>query len=90
MTKGIKLKSDSEVFKEWVEKVDSILTQIPLITTNGHMPLDYADDEFQAAMTKLQQASLRFDDMPIYPINETIASKLVWDQLRSADERSDI
>jgi hypothetical protein len=33
---------------------------------------------------------MNFEDMPIYPINETIANKLIQDQQRGADERPDI
>ncbi len=32
---------------------------------------------------------MRFDDMPIYPINEQIAKKLIEDQLEGANDRPD-
>ena len=31
-----------------------------------------------------------FEDLPIYPINETIAAKLVDDQLKGANDKPDI
>ena len=33
---------------------------------------------------------MNFEDMPIYPINETIANKLIQDQQMGANERPDI
>jgi len=83
------IRSDSDVFNAWSDKVHKILNQLPMITANGHMPLEYSDDEFQGAMKKLQQCAMRFEDMPVYPINETIASKLIYDQLQEANDKAD-
>ena len=82
-------KSDSQVFKDWSKKVDELLSRLPKTTIDGQ-PLEYQDDEYQDMMRKLQQCSMNFEDMPIYPINETIANKLIQDQQRGADERPDI
>jgi len=81
----------SETFKNWCQQVDRILSDLPAHTVNG-MPLEYSDDEFQNCMRKLQQCSLKFDDMPIYIINEKVSSELCYDQLKGMeeDERSDI
>lgn len=83
-------KSDSEVFNNWVDRVNKILSQIPIITANGHTPLEYSDDEYQAGIKKLQQCAMYFEDVPIYPINETIAAKLVDDQLKGANDKPDV
>ena len=82
-------KSDSQVFKDWSTKVDDILSRLPNTDINGE-PLEYQDDAYQEVMKMLQQCSMNFEDMPIYPINETIANKLIQDQQRGADERPDI
>ena len=82
-------KCDSSVFLLWSEKVNNILSRLPKTTIGGE-PLEYQDDEYQDTMKKLQQCSMNFEDMPIYPINETIANKLIQDQQRGADERPDI
>ena len=82
-------KSDSQVFKDWSKKVDELLSRLPKTTIDGQ-PLEYQDDEYQDMMRKLQQCSMNFEDMPIYPINETIANKLIQDQQKGADERPDI
>ena len=82
-------KSDSQVFKDWSTKVDELLSRLPKTTIDGQ-PLEYQDDEYQDMMRKLQQCSMNFEDMPIYPINETIANRLIQDQERGADERPDI
>ena len=82
-------KCNSQVFKDWSTKVDELLSRLPKTTIDGQ-PLEYQDDEYQDTMKKLQQCSMNFEDMPIYPINETIANKLIQDQQRGADERPDI
>jgi hypothetical protein len=82
-------KSDSQVFKDWSKKVDELLSRLPKTTIDGQ-PLEYQDDEYQDMMRKLQQCSMNFEDMPIYPINETIANKLIQDQQMGANERPDI
>ena len=83
------IRSDSEVFNQWVDKVQKILSQVPLISANDHMPLEYDDDEWQSIMKRLQQLPMRFADVPIYPINEIIANKLIEDQLEGANDRPD-
>jgi hypothetical protein len=83
--------SSSEVFTNWYAQVNELLNQLPKTTVDGQ-PLEYSDDEFQNTMRKLQQCSLKFEDMPIYIINEKVASELCYDQLRGYEEneRSDI
>ena len=85
------MKNKSETLKNWCQQVDSILSDLPAHTVNG-MPLEYSDDEFQTCMRKLQQCSLKFEDMPIYIINEKVAAELCYDQLKGYEEneRSDI
>ena len=85
----IKLRSDSTVLGSWISRVDQILSQVPVISANGQMPLEYSDEEFQQAMKKLQQCAMHFDNMPIYPINESIASKLIYDHLQGANDKPD-
>jgi len=89
MSQNLKTKSDSTVFNTWATKVDDILSQIPLVAADGHMPLEYSDDEYQGALKKLQQCAMRFDDIPIYPINEETARRLIDDQLKEANDRPD-
>ena len=83
--------SSSEVLINWYAQVNEILNQLPKLTITG-MPLEYSDDEFQTCMRKLQQCSLKFEDMPIYIINEKVAAELCYDQLKGYEEneRSDI
>jgi hypothetical protein len=79
-------KCDSQVFKDWSEKVDNILSRLPNTTMRGE-PLEYGDDEYQNVMKILQQCSMNFEDMPIYPINESIANKLIEDELKGRDDK---
>ena len=88
MNLRLKTKSDSMVFNFWVTKVDNILSQIPLVSID-HMPLEYSDPEYQEAMKKLQQCAIRFEDVPMYPINEEMARRLIDDQLKEANDRPD-
>ena len=88
MNLWLKTKSDSMVFNFWVTKVDNILSQIPLVSID-HMPLEYSDPEYQEAMKKLQQCAIRFEDIPMYPINEEMARRLIDDQLKEANDRPD-
>jgi len=81
-------KCDSEVFNNWSERVNNILSRLPKTDISGE-PLEYQDDAYQEVMKMLQQCSMNFEDMPIYPINETIANKLIQDQQRGADEQPD-
>ena len=82
-------KCDSEVFNNWSERVNNILSRLPKTDISGE-PLEYQDDAYQEVMKMLQQCSMNFEDMPIYPINENIANKLIQDQQKGADERPDI
>jgi|TARA_S200002703_G_scaffold93643_1_gene80856 hypothetical protein len=75
-----KINCASEIFREWASQVSDILDELPRTTITGQ-PLEYSDDEFQKIMTKLQQCSMNFAEFPIYPINEKIASELVYSQL---------
>lgn len=89
MSRNLKTKSDSMVFNSWITRVDNILASVPLVTANGHGPLEYSDDEYQQALKKLQQCPMQFEDIPIYPINEQIANKLIEDQLKEANDKPD-
>ena len=90
MSQNLKTKSDSMVFNSWITRIDNILSHVPLVTANGHTPLEYSDDEFQQAMKKLQQCAAHFEDIPVYPINEQLARKLIEDQLKEANDKPDI
>jgi hypothetical protein len=83
------IRSDSDVFNAWSDKVHKILNQLPMITANGHMPLEYSDEEYQQCMKKLQQCAMRFEDLPIYPINEETARRLIDDQLVGLNDKPD-
>jgi len=83
------MKNKSETFNNWCKQVDKILSELPEHTIQGQ-PMEYSDDEFQNTMRKLQQCSLKFDEMPIYIINEKVASELCYDHLKGMeDEQSD-
>ncbi len=82
-----KINCASEVFNEWSTKVSEILNELPRTTITGQQ-LEYSDEEFQKVMMKLQQCSMNFESFPIYPINEKIASELVYDQLKGYEEEN--
>tara|TARA_R110000782_G_scaffold8256_2_gene27095 strand:- start:1307 stop:1567 length:261 start_codon:yes stop_codon:yes gene_type:complete len=78
--------NNSEVFQNWSSRVNDILSRLPNTTMTGE-PLEYQDDEYQNVMKMLQQCSMNFEDMPIYPINETIANKLIEDEMKGRDDK---
>ena len=80
------MKNKSETFNNWCKQVDKILSELPEHTIQGQ-PMEYSDDEFQNTMRKLQQCSLKFDEMPIYIINEKVASELCYDHLKGMEDK---
>ena len=88
MSQNPKTKSSSTVFLEWIDEMNKILSEVPMNNISGEM-VEYSDHEWQKAMKQLQQCSMKFEDMPIYPINEEIANRLVADHLKGKDEQPD-
>jgi hypothetical protein len=82
-------KSLSTVFNDWSTRVNDILSRTPKNTITGE-PLEYQDDEYQRIMKMLEQCSMNFHDMPIYPINEAVANRLIEDQMKGMHEQPDI
>ena len=78
--------NNSEVFQNWSSRVNDILSRLPNTTMTGE-PLEYQDDEYQNVMKMLQQCSMNFEDMPVYPINESIANKLIEDEMKGRDDK---
>ena len=60
----IKIKSNSEVFKKFVEDVDNILNRTEITDVTGN-PTDYHGDHFQAQMKRLTQVTMKFEDVPV-------------------------
>lgn len=84
----IKVSSKSEVFKNWVEEIDGILSKTQILTATGDQ-MEYSDPHFQDQMKRLTSCALRFTDMPIYPINEQVAVDLLWDEIENKQEEQD-
>tara|TARA_R100000664_G_C2740341_1_gene128938 strand:- start:367 stop:648 length:282 start_codon:yes stop_codon:yes gene_type:complete len=82
------IKSKSEVFKKFVEDVDTILNRTEITDAAGN-PTDYHGDHFQAQMKRLTQTHMVFEDMPIYPINEVMATNLLWDEIEAKQNEQD-
>lgn len=80
-----RMTNKSETFNNWCQQVDRILSELPANTITG-MPMEYTDDEFQNCMRKLQQCSLKFEEMPIYIINEKVAAELCYDHLKGKED----
>ena len=84
----IKIKSKSEVFNKFVEDVDNILSRTE-VTDPGGNPTDYNSDHFQAQMRRLIQIKIKFEDVPVWPINEVIATNLIWDEIEAKQNEQD-
>ena len=83
-----KIKSKSEVFNKFVEDVDNILDRTEVTDVAGN-PTDYHGDHFQAQMKRLTQVTMKFEDVPVWPINEGIATNLIWDEIEAKQNEQD-
>ena len=84
-----KIKSNSEVFKKFVEDVDNILDRTEITDAAGN-PTDYHGDHFQAQMKRLTSITMQFEDVPVWPINEVIATNLLWDEIEAKQNQQDV
>lgn len=84
----LKLKSCSDTFADWIKEVDEVLALTPTHTIDGQ-ELEYSDGAFQDQMRRLQQISLNFEDLPIYPINAQIAKDLIYDHVKGKIDEND-
>ena len=85
---AILIKSKSEVFRNFTLEVDDILSRTQTTDPVGN-PMEYSNEHFQDQMKRLTQTHMVFDDAPIYPINEVIATNLIWDEIEAKREEQD-
>ena len=83
-----KIKSKSEVFNKFVEDVDNNLDRTEVTDVAGN-PMEYSNHHFQEQLKRLCQIHMAFDDMPIFPINEVIATNLIWDEIENKIQEQD-
>ena len=82
------IKSRSEVFQNFIKEVDKVLSKTETTDAVGN-PMEYSNHHFQEQLKRLCQIHMAFDDMPIFPINEVIATNLIWDEIENKIQEQD-
>jgi len=87
----INIYSKSPEFVEFIKKIDSILSKTQHLTVDGK-ELDSTDQHFKDQRTRLATTRLEFehDAAPVYPINEWVASDLIYSELKAIQDEEDI
>lgn len=85
----INIFSKSPEFVEFIKKMDSILSKTQHLTPNGK-GMDVEDQHFKDQRTRLATVRLEFEwSHPVYPINEYVASDLVYSEIAAIQDEED-
>jgi hypothetical protein len=85
----INIYSKSPEFIEFIKKMDSILSKTQHLTPNGK-GMDVEDQHFKDQRTRLATVRLEFEwSHPVYPINEYVASDLVYSEIAAIQDEED-
>jgi len=85
----INIYSKSPEFVEFIKKMDSILSKTQHLTPNGK-GMDVEDQHFKDQRTRLATVRLEFEwSHPVYPINEYVASDLVYSEIAAIQDEED-
>ena len=85
----INIYSKSPEFLEFIKKMDSILSKTQHLTPNGK-GMDVEDQHFKDQRTRLATVRLEFEwSHPVYPINEHVASDLVYSEIAAIQDEED-
>ena len=85
----INIYSKSPEFLEFIQKMDSILSKTQHLTPNGK-GMDVEDQHFKDQRTRLATVRLEFEwSHPVYPINEYVASDLVYSEIAAIQDEED-
>ena len=85
----INIYSKSPEFLEFIKKMDSILSKTQHLTPNGK-GMDVEDQHFKDQRTRLATVRLEFEwSHPVYPINEYVASDLVYSEIAAVQDEED-
>jgi len=86
----INLKTKSPEFREFVEKLDDILSKTQHLTADGK-GMDNTEQHFKDQVKRLATVRLEFEfAAPVYPINQWVASDLVWSEIQAIQDEEDI
>jgi len=78
--RGKMIKSRSDAFRDWVQEMDTVLSETQTLTIDGQ-PMEASDDHFKSQINKLAKVPLVLDDQAVYPLNEWTASDLVHSEI---------
>ena len=85
----INIFSKSPEFVEFIKKMDSILSKTQHLTPNGK-GMDVEDQHFKDQRKRLATVRLEFEwSHPVYPINEYVASDLVYSEIAAIQDEED-
>ena len=85
----INIQSKSPEFMEFIEKIDSIPSKTQHLTIDGKQ-MDVNDQDFKDQRTRLATVRLEFEwGHPIYPINEYLASDLVYSEIAAIQNQQE-
>ena len=85
----INIYSKSPEFLEFIKKMDSILSKTQHLTVDGK-GMDVEDQHFKDQRTRLATVRLEFEwSHPVYPINEYVASDLVYSEIAAIQDEED-
>ena len=85
----INIYSKSPEFLEFIKKMDSILSKTQHLTPNGK-GMDVEDQHFKDQRKRLATVRLEFEwSHPVYPINEYVASDLVYSEIAAIQDEED-
>ena len=86
----INIKSKSPEFLEFIENLDSILSETQHLTADGKA-MDNTDQHFKDQVKRIATTRLEFEfSNPVYPINEWVAADLVWSEIGAIQDEEDI
>ena len=86
----INLKTKSPEFREFVEKLDDILSKTQHLTADGK-GMDNTEQHFKDQVKRLATVRLEFEFVaPVYSINQWVASDLVWSEIQAIQDEEDI
>jgi hypothetical protein len=85
----INIQSNSEVFLEFIQKVDKILAGTEITDAAGN-PTEYADPHFQDRLQRLQQCSFDFEERAMYPLTGEIVRNLIYDEIKCKEDQNDL
>ena len=86
----INIHSKSPEFLDFIKKMDSILSKTQHLTVDGK-GMESTDQHFKDQRRRWSTVRLDFEwSHPVYPINEWLATDLVYSEIKAIEDEEDI